>query len=53
MKVILGFAVGALYLLVVPVTAWTQGAEPAAMVALGTGLLCAGFLRRSHPPNVH
>ncbi len=50
MKVLLGFFVGAAYVVVVPVTAWNAGAEPAAMLVLGTCLLCAGFLRRSTHP---
>ena len=50
MKLLLGLFVGAAYLIVVPVTAWTSGAEPAAMLALGTCLLCAGFLRRRPHP---
>jgi len=52
MKLVLGFFVGAAYLVAVPVTAWTSGAEPASMLVLGTCLLCAGFLRR-RPSSPH
>jgi hypothetical protein len=52
MKLVAALLVGVAYAVVVPVTAWNSGAEPAAMLALGTCLLCAGFLRRRpHPPH--
>ncbi len=47
---LIGLVVGTAYLVVVPVTALTSGAEPLAMLALGTCLLCAGFLRRRPHP---
>jgi hypothetical protein len=50
MKLALELVAGAAYLALVPVTALTTGAEPAAMLAFGTCLLCAGFLRRRHHP---